>query len=420
MNRCRFLYAMCLSLWISSDLLHGQQLLLESIHSKAYSEEITQADLLVQGNNQFAFELYQQLNKQRGNTFFSPYSIFSAFGMAALGAKGETLQEMQRVLHYSTALAPLARQLNQQLLTSDSASSDSSQLLLANALWIQTGLPLQPTFQQAVQSAYQTPIEFADFSKKPVETAKKINGWVSHQTRGRISQLFSSQDITRNTRLVLTSAIYMKGSWMHPFDPKETKKGSFYALAHSPTQVWMMKKTAQYPLFVHEQFAMIMLPYAHSSDQGPELAMVIILPHKEIGVDTLEKNLNLANWQQWMSKLKMARVNLSLPRFRLEKTLNLNDVMKELGMVKAFNTLADFSGITGQRDLYISQAVHKTFVQVDEKGTEAAAATGIAMNLTAIFDPNPPYDFIVDHPFLFIIFDKKTGTVLFLGRLLQP
>lgn len=373
---------------------------------------------IVEGNSHFAFDLYHELKGQQGNLFFSPYNISGAFSMAAAGAKGDTAAEMKKVLYYKDDLASIS-QLN-QLLTDFSDDKNSSQLLIGNAMWVQEGFPILSSFQETIQNTYQAIPQIVSFDKNPAEALKSINQWVSSRTNGKINQLMTAQDINANTRLVLTSTIYMKGKWSHLFDKHSTVKAPFYIREKHPIQVEMMNTTSRYPIYIDQNFDMIELCYLNTSSRGPQLAMVVIVPKEVSGLTLLEKEFTFDRWLEWSGLMKNKKVKFSFPKFKIEEQFDLNQTMIELGMITAFNPQADFSGITGQPNLFINKAVHKTFVQVDESGTEAAAATGMSMNVTSVYQPEEPYHLNVDHPFLFLIVDKKSSTILFMGRLLQP
>lgn len=377
-------------------------------------------DPIIEGNSRFAFDLYQKFKTQRGNFFFSPYSISAAFALTIAGAKGETANEIQQVLHYPVNLFPILGVLNQQLLAGNGEKNNPSQLFLADAGWVQKGMQILPAFETSIKQSFGTSLGVVNFAQEPINAAKVINKWVADQTQNKISQLLMPQDVSANTRLVLTSAVYMKAPWLHPFDPRQTARAPFRILNRQTIQALMMKHTAVYPLFVHQQFAMLEIPYLNKSEKGAQLAMILILPHEEVGLDHVENQLAFDNWRNWINQLHPRRVNLMLPKFRIEDRMDLNQTMKELGMIQAFSPKADFSGITGQKDLFISKAIHKTFIRVDEQGTEAAAATGVSLNVTAILSPEEPYDFVADHPFIVLILDKRTHSILFMGRVMQP
>lgn len=403
----------CIFLWGMSDLLHAEE---PQVNSKVISEP-SPLQPIIESNNQFSFDLYHQLTRKPGNLFFSPYSIAEAFAMLTIGAQGETAQEMEKVLHLTPSSLLLMGQLHQKLSTD---AKNPTQLHLANALWLQEDLSLLNLFQLALKQNFNSTVKKVNFEKEPAQAVKTINEWVEKQTQGKIRQLFNFNDITKQTRLVLTSAIYMRAQWAHLFDTKLTAKANFKVTERQTLEVDMMKIIETYPLYVSDDFALIELPYLTEASKDLQLALTILLPHENTDFSSLEESLNFDNWQVWNGKMLSRRVQLMLPRFKVEDRLNLNQTLIELGMVQAFNNQADFSGITGNKTLMISEAIHKTFIQVDEKGTEAAAATGISMNLKSVFNSEEPYYFTADHPFIYIIHDKNTRAILFIGKLTTP
>lgn len=387
--------------------------------SQARPELSEDVKTIVQGNSQFAFALYQDMKSQPGNFFFSPYSISSAFAMTLAGAKGTTALEMQKTLHMPVGFFPVIGELNEYLNAGHQAKGTDAQVWLANAVWIQNNLPLLPAFLLSIKGTFGSHVGPVDFIHSPLNASKTINHWVMEQTKGKITQLLAPQDVSANTRLVLTSAIYMKGSWMHPFSKSATAREPFFTIGHHALQTYMMKIIETFPLFVGPTFDMIELPYVQGKS-GLPLTMLILVPHPNQELDQLEQMLTYDQWHQWLTQLKPRRVQLTMPKFRLEDRLELNQTLKELGMIKSFSTLADFSGITGNKDLFINKAVHKTFIRVDEDGTEAAAATGVGMNVTAVLEPEAPYILMVNKPFCFLIIDRQTQSILFMGRIIQP
>lgn len=379
-----------------------------------------QLGLVIDGNNQFAFNLYQQLKSRKGNLFFSPYSIANGFSMVGLAAKGDTGTEMEKVFQYTITLAPLNGDLNEILsVTPSSKNRGANELLIASGVWLQKDLPIMRSYEQSLKSNYKVNLEPVDFLHEAFNAIRVINQWVSKQTNGKISQLLTNSDITKETQFVITTAIYMRGNWQYPFDLKLTKKTPFFLDAKYSNQVDMMHVSERFPYMANEQVTMIELPYMFQADKGAALAMHVLLPPTVEGIGKLEAEFNVANWMKWRKQFVTKKVHLAFPRFRDDERLDLNHAMSALGMVKAFTPKADFSGITGEKGLFINKAIHKTFIRIDERGTEAAAVTALGMATTAIV-VEQPIDMIVDHPFLFLIIDKKTDSIIFMGRVAQP
>lgn len=368
------------------------------------------------GVNRFAIALHQQLGRQtNGNLFFSPYSITSALAMTALGARGATLAEMNRALQFPNGIPHAAFAAQDQLINTPNAPYT---LAVANALWGQRGLGFEPDFLSAARQHYGAGLEEVDFRGNPEGTRRQINGWVSTKTNDRIPDLLPPGFITPMTRLVLTNAIYFKGNWAEAFDRDGTNERDEFRLASGGTvTAAMMNRTGRYAHFDGGTFQALTLPY-----RGNELSMVILLPNATDGLPALERGLTADKLQEAVEKAIAREVQVSVPRFKLTLRLEqLIDDLKALGMKLAFTEGADFSALTRQAKLFIDAVAHKAFIEVNEEGTEAAAATGVGMRITSIgAPPSRPVVFRADHPFLFVIRDNRSGAVLFMGRVMNP
>lgn len=376
--------------------------------------------LLVESNDRFAFDLYYQLAQKKGNLFFSPYSISAAFAMTAAGAREETAKEMMSVLHLKENAFPGFAALSKKLISKQGNGNNgtlSPTLNVANAIWPHKGLELLPFYRETIEKDFGAPIYTVDY-ENTAKAIERINNWVEERTNGKIRNLLSSQDVSLDTRLVLTSAIYMKAQWMNQFSERATKKGAFHMDAKTAVDTDMMTAIERYDLYTDKDVAVLALPYSYESE-GPKLVMMIVLPATIEGLSKLEEELTFKQWLGWMEKMDSRRVRMKIPKFKMESRFELNSPMEALGMKLAFSSKANFSDMTGKPDLFISKAVHQTFINVDEKGTEAAAATGIVMNKTSL-EVEEPYNFNADHPFLFIIYDQATRSILFMGRFAVP
>jgi serpin B len=364
----------------------------------------------VEGNTAFALDLYGRLRGKEGNLFVSPYSISTALAMAYAGARGETAAQMAKTLHFTLgqerlhpALAELAGRLK-------GGKKRGYELKVANALWGQKGHGFLPEFLELNRGLYGAGLREVDFVGAGEEARKSINAWVQKETEGKIKDLLQPDDLGRATRLVLTNAIYFKSAWEYPFEKTWTREQPFRVSATRKVNVPMMTQTGLFRFFEDGKLKAVELPY-----KGKELSFVAFLPKKADGLPELEAQLTPANLKQWLGRLERSGVLVSLPRFEITDTVRLKDVLSEMGMSLAFNAgMADFSGMDGEKGLFLQAAVHKAFVRVDERGTEAAAATAVggAGGL-------PPM-FIADHPFLFLIRDNRSGSVLLLGRVVEP
>ena len=372
----------------------------------------------VKGSNAFAIDLYAQLRTQPGNLFFSPESISADFAMAYAGARGQTATEIGKVFHFTLpperlhpAEGALLKQMNSQ--------HQGYELHVADALWAQKDASFLPAYLKLVQTDYGAGFRPVDFKSSPEAVRATINQWVEQQTNDKIQNLIGSGVLTPATRLVLTNAIYFKGTWLDPFDVDWTDEEEFHLTAKQSIKTPMMNRDGGYLYYNGGTFLELEMPY-----KGEELAMIILLPNEIDGLPALEKSFTAAAASEWMQKLEpVGKVILTLPRFTMTQQFELSSTLSAMGMAQAFSDAADFSGMTGKPDFTISAAIHKAFIDVNEQGTEAAAATAIEMLATAMQRPNnepPPIIFDADHPFLFLIRDKSTGAILFLGRMTNP
>ena len=373
---------------------------------------------LVQGNSAFAFDLYQALREQeRGNFFYSPFSISIALAMTWAGARGETEREMAEVLHFTLPqerVHPAFNALDLELARrGQSKEGQGLRLHLANAIWGQRGYRFLSQFLDTLARNYSAGLRLLDFKSDPEAARKVINDWVSERTEGRIQDLIPKGVIDFLTRLVLTNAIYFKAAWAEPFDENLTSDSPFYLLDGSQVMVPMMKQTTELGYMKGEGFQAVELPY-----EGGEVSMVILLP--DMGrFEEFEKSLNVKQVEDILGKLEYPEVTLKMPRFRMDSAFNLAKTLAAMGMSSAFQPdQADFSGMDGTRTLYISAVLHKAFVSVDEAGTEAAAATAVVEKKTAL--PSMRVEVTVNRPFIFLIRDRLTGTILFVGRVVNP
>lgn len=372
---------------------------------------------LVAGNTAFGLDLYGQLRSEPGNLFLSPFSISVALGMTAAGARGKTREEMTRVLHLPddapAAFGAVLRSLNEE----PDPKKRGFTLTTANALWAQTGYPWRPEYKKLVAEAYLAGLYDVDFASAPEPARATINAWVEKETRQKIRELLPPRSITPLTRLVLTNAIYFKGDWQNPFEKSQTKDLPFTRADGTKVPTPLMYRVGGYGYLENDTFQVLQLPYA-----GRRISMVVILPRKPDGLPVVEKELIGPNLTTLLNNLGYEReVHVHLPRFKVEQSFTLNQPLQALGMKSAFAG-ADFSGMhTGPEQLDISAVIHKAFVDVNEEGTEAAAATGVIVGVTSVAPapPQPKY-FRADRPFLFLIRDQKTGSILFMGRLVDP
>ena len=386
---------------------------------EASAEQIKPSDQtgINQGDNQFAVELCAQLDREQPgkNLFFSPTSISLALAMTAAGARGPTQSEMVKVLHLDADLTQAHAHYHQLLEKWNAVGEKRAyQLRVANRLWGQKGYPIRPEFLALTHEQYGAEMLLVDFAQAEA-ASREINHWVEQQTNGKINNLIPPASLNALTRLVLTNAVYFKGDWAQPFDKRNTREEDFTVSAQAKVKVPLMHQQTKMGYAEEETFQVLEMPYA-----GRELSMVVLLPKKFDGLPTLEKAITVDKLGSLMSKLHVRKVITYLPKFKLETSFSLNPTLEAMGMKRAFSRTADFSGISTAENLYISDVLHKAYVDVNEEGTEAAAATGVMVGAMAARRPEPVPVFRADHPFLFLIRDTKAGNILFMGRLINP
>jgi len=371
---------------------------------------------VVKGNTEFCFDLYQELRVKEGNIFISPYSISTALAMTYGGARNLTEKEMAEVLHFPleqeslhAAFSGLQSHLN--------AIQDRGhvKLTVANSLWCQQGYSFLDSFLDLNKRHYGAGLNFVDFVKETEAARVAINEWVEEETQEKIKDMIKKGALDPLTTLVLCNAIYFKGDWQSPFEKRNTREAVFHVTAKDNVKVQMMTQTTFFKHKDFGEFSAIEMLY-----KGYDLSMVVLLPKEIDGLPQLETSLTDSNATGWITDLlnsPQSDVILSIPKFKTTYDVSLAKTLGGMGMPSVFSN-ADFSGMTGKKDLFVDDVLHKAFVSVDEKGTEAAAATAImAVGAGA---PSKPLIFRVDHPFIFLIRENSTGSILFIGRIIDP
>jgi serpin B len=388
----------------------------------AWAAEISQPSAadraaVVEGNNAFAAALYGQLRSGSGNLFFSPESISMALAMTYAGARGDTASEMAKTLDLTLPPDRLHPAIG-GLLSDLNAAHDGYQLRVANALWAQQGYTFLDDFLALMKNDYGAGFNQVDFKGAPEPARLTINAWVEQKTDDKIKDLIGPGAINTKTRLVLTNAIYFKGDWQTPFDKAQTKDEDFHVSPAQNIKAPLMHRDGGFNYFNGGTFQALEIPY-----KSRELSMIVLLPNDVSGLPALEQSMTTSNTKQWLSQLRPAsKVILTLPRFKMTQQFELNDTLSAMGMQRAFQKDgADFSGMIGKRELFISAVIHKAYVDVNEEGTEAAAATAVIVNRAmAMQRPQPPIVFRADHPFVFLLRDNRSGGILFMGRVTNP
>jgi len=364
--------------------------------------------------NAFTGDSYKLLARGDANLILSPFNIATALSMALAGARGRTAEEIQAVLHahydaaYDAALGGLLADLMK------AGNTEGNELLAANALWAQRGLTVQPGFAQTLENNYHAPLTLLDFLGNAEAARAEINQWTEERTKEKIKNLFAPGSLTSETRMVLTSAIYFYGKWQTPFVSARTQPAPFTLAKGGSVQANFMNQTAEFGYAETPGARILEMRYA-----GTGMAFDVLLPNTGSDLASLEGSMTGEKLAGWLGGLATHNVQVSLPKFRVESEFSLKKQLSAMGMPTAFTGRADFSGMAAGPGLAISDVAHKAFVDVSEKGTEAAAATGTAM-YAAMRMPERPVVFRADHPFVFLIRDTRTGTMLFIGRVMDP
>jgi len=392
---------------LSAVLLIGAFSAVTAGAAKPASSKKFLTENVVKGNTAFAVRLYRELDAGKGNLFFSPYSVSSALGMTYAGARGNTAKEMKDALHFNLEQAELPaafKNLNRELTAT--AGKTGQKLNIANAL-VLTGGDVSSTYKGILKDYYDAEVFRGGLNG--------INGWVKRKTEGKIERIL--EELNPNSVCVILNAIYFKGNWENQFDKSSTRDAPFIMASGKRVRVPLMHRKGEYKFVSENDFQAASIPY-----KGNDLSMVVLLPNTANGLPAVEKRLNIQNLKEWLSKLdgqSVQEIDLYLPNFKLETGYDLVSPFKRMGIKDAFkDKVADFRGM-GARvgEIHISQIKHKAYVEVNEEGTEAAAATAVEMATKAVLY-NPV--FRADHPFFFIIRDNRTGAILFMGRLVDP
>jgi serpin B len=343
-----------------------------------------------------------------------------ALAMTYAGANGQTAEQMADVLHFlledeelHAAFNKLAIELNEHCAVREGSDRQGIQLNIANSTWGQEDYEFLAAFLNVLAENYDAGMRLLDYAEDPEACRQIINDWVSEKTNGKIKDLIHAGGITTLTRLVLTNAIYFKAAWLYPFEEENTGDGTFFLADGSEVSVPMMQLSATLNYKDGRNYRAVQLPYDTNN-----MSMVVIVPD-EGDFESFESSLTAESISDIIGSLKQQKLNLSMPKFEFEYKAGLKEILQTMGMTDAFSGNADFSGMTGEEALAIDDVLHKAFIAVDEKGTEAAAATAVMMAGSAP-DPSSPLDFTIDRPFIVLITDNITGSIIFIGRVMNP
>jgi serpin B len=369
---------------------------------------------ITEGNNKFALNLFQKLANGSDNTFYSPYSISTALFMTTGGAKSETEKQMLDVLCQTGNTAEYHKKFGEHIALVE--KKEKIQLNIANSIWMQKGFKFQQPFIDLLNSAYKAKLNESNFASNPDGEAKKINKWVEGKTKDKIKNLIAPGVLKSNTRMVLVNAIYFYGEWNKAFKKEDTKADDFYLSNNSTIKADFMHAEYNMKYATDGDFELLSIPYMKG-----EASMLVFLPKSKTDFDKAIKSLSYEKYASLLGKLGNNKVNLSFPKFTMTAQFELSQTLSEMGMPLSFSDMADFSGMTGQKDLKINKVIHKAFVDVSEKGTEAAGATAVIVTTkSAMPDREPIIYFKADHPFIFMINDNTTGQILFVGVVNKP
>nr|XP_057935506.1 neuroserpin isoform X2 [Doryrhamphus excisus] len=399
---------------ISSPLLFFLSILLPGYGGQAVDipEDIT---------SKFSIRLYHQLQAAGGqdNVIFSPLSLVTALGMVELGARGVSLEEIRHGVGFTHLLPGVEFSLLQNLTAALSADDKQYTIRFANSLFLQEGITFNPEFLHMMNKYFHANVETVDFSESAA-VAEQINNWVENHTESKICDLLSAEDFSSVTRLTLVNAVYFRGSWKNQFRPENTRTFSFSRDDGSEVQTLMMYQQGD---FYYGEFSdgsqeaggvyqVLEMPY-----EGDDVSMMIVLPRQEVPLASLEPIIKASLLEEWANNVKQQKVEVYLPRFKVEQKIDLKDSLEELGIKSIFTKDADLSAMTDKENLYIGMAVQKAYLEVTEEGAEGAVGSGmIALTRTLVLYPQV----MADHPFFFVIRNRRTGSILFMGRVMTP
>lgn len=370
----------------------------------------------VRSVNKFTFDIYRYLAAEKIDGFFlSPYSISSALSMTYAGARGNTASEMEKVLHFAPEVH---RSFSSLIKETNSIPGDTVKVKTANAIWPAKNEELLETFKEKMRCFYEASLIPLNYREDPGEARMTINNWVDKRTEGKIKDLIGEGILTKDTKLVLTNTVYFKSDWMNKFAPQNSRAIPFHISPNNSVPTIMMTKTDREVKYSKESdLEIVDIPYKNN-----RFSMLILLPEKERNLEEIEKKLDYLKFIEWTAFLTPQKVRLTIPKFKTEQSFELSEALRKMGMPDAFNAgKANFSEMNGKKNLYIGAAIHKTFIEVGEKGTEAAAATAVIMSKTSVMhDPQKTIEFKADRPFIYMIKDNQTGAILFIGRYTKP
>ncbi len=366
--------------------------------------------------NQFGFELFKTINTNEGNSFFSPISISSAMAMAYLGADGETEKEFQTIMHFGSNSSVFHKRIEEN--TESISSADSINLFrITNSIWLQQDFNLKNDYTDNLKTYYGGnfySVDFIDDSNRE-QSRERINEWVKKETNDKIKDIIPYGTLTAQTRTVLVNAVYFFGQWNQPFKEKRNTQMNFFTDENSSVKTTFMNNTQKVSYYENEEIQCIEIPY-----RGNKFSLFAALAKDKVSGNWYNEKFTIDDFLEVQDSFKNFDVDISLPKFKMETSYQLIPYFQEMGMQEAFTNKADFSRMREKNDLKITDVIHKAFVEVNEKGTEAAAATAVVMGVKSAMISPEKKTFVADHPFMFMILEKETNTILFMGEFSKP
>ncbi len=365
--------------------------------------------------NTFAFNLYNEIIKNEDdNLVISPFSISTAMAMAYGGSDGETKNQMSKALCFDPDIDRFHKEFTGHVKKIEDMAGDDLDLNIANGMWAQYDYPFLKSYIETLEEYYGSVFHKVDFTGDREKIRKEINHWVEKKTNHKITELIRKGILIEDTRLVLVNAIYFLSNWLEEFDKELTHPGKFILEGNNRVEVQFMSKDTEFKYYEDEQAQVLEIPYSDES-----FSMLFFLPRENIAISDFEARFNAVMYEDYVSNLKQQKVKLLLPKFKMRFHTNLEQILIQMGMPLAFSDRADFSVMTDEDDLKIDRVIHQAFIEVDEKGTEAAAATAVTI-IRKVSMPDDQIFFKADRPFNFIIKENKSNTIVFMGRVMNP
>lgn len=423
MNRFLIFFFLVIVFYQSSAYAQ-EELELESEAPPKTATGNANVDFLITSINIFGFDLMNALSKeQEGNFAISPYSLSAALAMVYNGTSKSSQSQMNRVLRYQLKLNALNQSFdwlaNRYALKRIESINDAA-VSTVSSLWLQRGIEVLPDFEQAMRFNFLDAFKRTNFNTSLESSRIDINTWIKSKTKGRMPDLLQLKEIDSSTRMVSASAIFLRGKWKHPFDPKLTRQTAFFPDRDKTITVPMMTTTAVLRYVKTKEFSVIELPYSSHRKDVPKLSMLIVVPNSTFGLSEIMKKFQTETFTGILDDMKLSLVVASIPRFKINETLFLNSALQKIGMTDVFTNRADFSGMTKAPDLFLTKVVHKAVISINEAGTEAGIGIPGISRLITLENPLPAAGFLADHPFLFLVIDTATHMILYLGCVTFP